>query len=375
MRCLLKQLAVLVVLLSSVVATAQTPTPTPTATPIQCCVCTGAGCPESPLCVSGPTSVQDCGNYCIGLGNPCSIIEWASGITCESGCLGFVSTATPTPTQTPTPTFFTGCCQHVDPLACGPPILGVNCFPNTPLPGLVCDGATGSCITPTMTPTGPTPTETVTPTITETPTITPTGTVTGTETETPTAGPTNTITQTATVTPSITPLPPGYCCQQTTPRACAPPLPGVNCGVNTPVANALCVDGSCSTPTPTPTATDFCCDCTNFPLCAQGSCAVVCPDGTPPVPHAGEICVGSVGGSVQTLNCATPTPGVSATATPSATVTRTVTPIPPFMFTPTATRTADPLLDCCDCLEVCTSVVGGSCPEGCTLVRNACCDC
>lgn len=208
---------------------------------------------------------------------------------------------------------------------------------------------------------------TITPTQTETPTQTLTSTVTATSTETPTTTdtPTATPTATATVTPTatITPtfLPNDTCCQYDIPL-CAPPsgvtgqcdgfpngvavlhascINFIECmpftpsptvtrtptttptPVVTPTAPTATFTGTPSeTPTPSPTlAPGDCCSCTNFAFCSQGNCNVLCPDGTPPVPHESEICVADVG-------CSTPTAGASPTSTVTPTATIANTPIP-----------------------------------------------
>lgn len=70
----------------------------------------------------------------------------------------------------------------------------------------------------------------------------------------------------------------------------------------------------------------------------------------------------------------TPTP-IPGTATRTATQTRTptVTGTPPTL-TPTPTSARQ---DCCECPDANCSIppVNGACPQGCTLVPNACCTC
>lgn len=123
--------------------------------------------------------------------------------------------------------------------------------------------------TPTETPTiteTETPTITPTATVTLSPTITPTRTATNTPTDTftPTRTPTRTNTSTPTRTPTRTPNAVIDCCQCA--GYCAAPAGfGGQCGICTPVFDAVCnpMTGLCSTPTPafttkptwTPTAT------------------------------------------------------------------------------------------------------------------------
>lgn len=74
-----------------------------------------------------------------------------------------------------------------------------------------------------------------------------------------------------------------------------------------------------------------------------------------------------------TAGCgSTPTPTPPSTQTPSAPPAATRTPTPIFTARPTGTAR---VLDCCDCEDVCVPPTNGACPRGCTVVRNACCDC
>jgi hypothetical protein len=135
---------------------------------------------------------------------------------------------------------------------------------------------TGSGLTTVIEPT-PTPTATATPTATVTPTPT--------ATNTPTESPTGTATDTPTTTPTIT-----------------------------------------QTPTKTPGPND-CCECADAAhTCSQptgGQCALVCPDGTPPMIMLNSACVGPPPTTTGTPSmpgsggCATFTPTPSPTVTPT----------------------------------------------------------
>lgn len=112
------------------------------------------------------------------------------------------------------------------------------------------------------------------------------------------------------------------------------------------------------------------------------------------VPYAGSFGTATI---VVSLDTPTPTAGrPSPTPTPSTTPSETATGVPSTpTTTPTSTPTPSPVtqtptpthiftarptatvrvLDCCDCGDICLAPTNGACPRGCTLVRNACCDC
>lgn len=119
--------------------------------------------------------------------------------------------------------------------------------------------------------------------------------------------------------------------------------------------------GPTSTPTPTggrPTDTP-----TSTPASATP---------TVPTPMSGQVIVEE--------DTPTPIPATSTvTRTPTNTRTATVTGTPPTATpTPTITRTpTSSRQDCCECPEANCSIppVNGTCPQGCTLIPNACCNC
>lgn len=146
--------------------------------------------------------------------------------------------------------------------------------------------------------------------------------------------PTPTISVTPGGPPTITPLPQYYCCQRDVPVACGPPGVGINCGALTPVPVSVC-NG------------------------ATGLCV-------PITPMAGQVIVD------EDTPTETPVPG-TPTRTPTNTRTATVTGTPPSP-TPTPTSSRQ---DCCECPELNCSIppVNDTCPQGCTLIPNACCNC
>lgn len=214
------------------------------------------------------------------------------------------ATATITPTFTPsrTPTRIPGtvCCHRDVPNSCGPQAPGINCGDQTPVMNAVCDGGTGFCATMTATPT-------------------------------------------PTVTPTITPIPGSVCCHRDVPNACGPQAPGINCGAQTPVLNAVCNGGTgdCNTmtPTPTPTVTPTCAS-ENDPCAADSDCCIQ-PCAANPSPPPDFICSGPTR-TITPTGTITPTATVTPTATITPTVTDTPTETPTKTPTPTATKTPTP---------------------------------
>jgi len=368
----------------------------------------------------------ECGTFCFsenGLGcGQCAVTLNAScavpgqgGVNCATFTpTGVQLTATPTltrtttptstatPTVTPTPTFYTcvGDCNGNGQTTVAECTLCLNihvgnnplsdcpaCDSNgdgivTTLDALLCQYGLTGCNTPS-----PTPTVTRTPTRTRTPTAV--NTVTGTVPPTGTTTPVVTRTFTPTRTPSNTATPDNAtCCGCSGPAVCAQASNGVCpvvCADGTPpipVANALCVSGTCATPTPlvvydvqfipnipptatitptpantptgtrspTVTPTGVVGDCCEF---AGAGCFILtvpagCGSG---IPIPGAACIG--------ILCATFTPTI-----PTATATQTPTP--------TATPTFATSVDCCDCGMFCSDSPVNGCGACLTKLNSVC---